>query len=188
MKNILFAILLYPFLVKSQATVDSMGRLVLNNVVGSVTLPNSVVTNTMLFGSIGYNKLSLAGSIVNADLAGSIDLATKVTGILPFASNAGTSAATSATTGTITVPMTSRIITIIPSGAATFNGTNGVVGQVVTFVITTSGVSSFVLTWGTNFRTTATLATGTTTAKIFCVSFICTNGTQWCETSRTAAM
>lgn len=135
---------------------------------GTVTLPNSTVTNAML--------------------AGSIDLATKVTGIIPFASNAGTSAATSATTGTMTVSMVTKIITITPTNACTFNGSGGVTGQTSTFVITTSGVSSFTLTWGTNYKTTATLATGTVTAKIFAVTFLCTNGTQWIEISRTAAM
>lgn len=48
------------------------------------------VTNTMLAGSIAYSKLSLTGSIVNADITnGTIDLTTKVTGILP-GTNGGT--------------------------------------------------------------------------------------------------
>ncbi len=127
-------------------------------------------------------------TITNAMLAGSSDLATKVTGVLPFANGGiGTSAATSATTGIITVNMTTEMVTITPTNACTFNASGGVTGQRATFVITTSGVSSFTLTWGTNYRTTGTLATGTTTAKIFTVSFLCTNGTQWIETGRTAA-
>lgn len=128
-----------------------------------------------------------ASKVTNTMLAGSIDLTTKVTGILPFANNAGTTAATSATTGTITVNLTTTIITCTPTGAMTLNGSGGVTGQRLTFVFTTSGVSSFVITFGTNFKSTGTLATGTTTAKIFAVSFLCTNGTQWVEQSRTAA-
>lgn len=149
-----------------------------NGISGSVATPTTTPAITVTVG---------AGAITNTQLAGSIDLATKTTGILPFASNAGTSAATSATTGTMTVTMNTKLITIVPSGSCTFNGTGGVTGQECIFVITTSGASSFVLTWSTNFKTTATLATGVTTAKIFCVSFICTNGTQWVETGRTAA-
>jgi hypothetical protein len=145
------------------------------------------VLNADLAGSIAYSKLSLSGAILNTDLAGSIDLTTKVTGILPFANNAGTTAATSATTGTMTVSMVTPIITITPTAACTFNATGGVTGQRSTFVVTTSGTTSFVLTFGTNFKSTATLATGTTTAKIFTVSFLCTNGTQWVELSRTTA-
>jgi hypothetical protein len=49
----------------------------------STTIANGVVTNAMLAGSIAYSKLSLTGSILNADLAGGIDLTTKVTGLLP---------------------------------------------------------------------------------------------------------
>lgn len=154
---------------------------------GKLVLTGAIL-NADLAGSIAYSKLSLSGAILNTDLAGSIDLTTKVTGILPFANNAGTTATTSATTGTMTVSMTTPIITIVPSGACTFNGTGGVTGQRATFVVTTSGTSSFVLTWNTNYRTTATLATGTTTAKIFCVTFLCTNGTTWVEISRTTAM
>ncbi len=105
---------------------------------------------------------------------------------LSFANGgASGSAATSATTGTMTVNMTTRIITITPTGACTFNASGGTAGQIVTFIITTSGASSFTLTWGTNFRKTGTLATGVTTARFFTVSFICVDGTIWQELSRT---
>lgn len=96
-------------------------------------------------------------------------------------------AATPATTGTMTVPMNTAIITITPTGACTFNASGGVAGQIVTFSITTSGTTSFVLTFGTNFRKVGTLATGTTNARFFAVTFRCINGTIWQEISRTAA-
>lgn len=99
----------------------------------------------------------------------------------------GTSAATSATTGAMTVSMTTDIITITPTGACTFNATGGALGKIVTFVITTSGTSSFTLTFGTNFRKTGTLATGTTSARFFAVTFRNINGTIWQEIGRTAA-
>lgn len=135
---------------------------------GTVTLPNGTVTNLML--------------------AGSIDATAKLTGVLPFSQGGISGAAPApATTGTMTINMTASIITITPTGACTFNGSSGVAGQLCTFYVTTSGVSSFVLTWGTNFHTTATLATGTTTAKIFTITFICLNSTTWTEISRTAA-
>jgi hypothetical protein len=54
-------------------------------------------------------------------------------------------------------------------------------------IVTTSGTSSFVLTFSTNFKAAGTLATGTVTAKVFQVSFMC-NGTTAIEQSRTAAM
>lgn len=130
-----------------------------------------------------------SGKVTNTMLAGSIDLSTKVTGILPFSSNAGSSTATSGTTGTISVPMTSRIITCTPTGSITFNGTNGVVGQMVTFVITTSGTTIFTITFGTSYKTTSTLSTGTTSGKVFLLTFLCTAATPtWSEMARTTAM
>ncbi len=140
-------------------------------------------------GTSQYLKLTSAGKYPAID--GSLITllgATNISGNIPFANTAGSSAATSATTGTMTVSMTTPLITITPSGACTFNASGGAIGQCITFVVTTSGVSSFTLTWGTNFKTTATLATGTTTNKKFAVSFLCLDGTTWVETGRTTAM
>lgn len=99
---------------------------------------------------------------------------------------AGTAAATSATTGTMTVSMTTDVVTITPTGACTFNASGGTIGRRLTFVVTTAGTSSFVLTFGTNFRKVGTLATGTVAARFFSVTFVCVNGTIWQETARTA--
>lgn len=99
---------------------------------------------------------------------------------------AGTTAATSATTGTMTVSMTTDIVTITPTGACTFNATGGTTGREVTFSITTTGTTSRTLTWGTNFRKTGTLATGTVAARFFTVTFRCLDGTIWTEVARTA--
>lgn len=98
---------------------------------------------------------------------------------------AGT-AATPATTGTMSVSTTTRRVTITPTGACTFNGSSGgLKDQVITFLITTSGTTSFVLTWGTNFRKIGTLATGTTSARFFAVTFL-SDGAVWWELARTA--
>lgn len=95
------------------------------------------------------------------------------------------SSATSATTGTMTVSMTTRIVTITPTGDCTFNASGGSAGQVCTFSVTTSGVTSYNLTFGTNFRSAGVLATGTTSARFFAVTFLCLDGTVWQETART---
>jgi hypothetical protein len=92
-----------------------------------------------------------------------------------------------ATTGAMTVTMAASVITITPTGACTFNATGGVTGDRTTFVITTTGTTARVLTFGTNFKSVGTLSTGTVTGKIFTINFICTNGIQWVETSRTIA-
>lgn len=98
--------------------------------------------------------------------------------------------ATAATTGTMTTTMTSAmqtVFTITPTGACTFNASGGTAGQRMTFIVTTSGTSAFVLTWSTNYITTGTLSTGIVSAKHFCINFICINGTTWIESGRTAA-
>ena len=95
--------------------------------------------------------------------------------------------ATPATTGVMTITMTSKIKTITPTGACTFNAIGGEVGQTCTFIITTTGTTTRVLTWGTNFKTIGTLSTGTVSGKRFTVSFIY-DGTYWIETGRTIAM
>jgi len=58
--------------------------------------------------------------------------------------------------------------------------------QELTIIIDTSGATSRTLTFGTNFRSTATLATGTTTARRFVVTFV-SDGLVWTERCRTAA-
>lgn len=60
-------------------------------------------------------------------------------------------------------------------------------GKRFSIVYTTSGGSSFTTTFGTNFKTTGTLASGTVTAKVFVIHFL-SDGTNMNEVSRTAAM
>lgn len=54
-------------------------------------------------------------------------------------------------------------------------------------IVLTAGTSSFTITFGTGFKPTGTLATGTTSARVFVLAFI-SDGTNLYETSRTAAM
>jgi hypothetical protein len=121
--------------------------------------------------------------------------ATKTASRIPIADSNGLlnnwrmAAATSATTGTMTVNMNnSNVITITPTGHCTFNASGGVAGNRVTFIITTSGVNSYNMTFNTNFKSQGVLATGTTTAKTFTITFACKDGTTWCEVARTTAM
>lgn len=135
--------------------------------------PNQVSTSTstnltgVLKGSSGYVAQAISG-----------------TDYLPVV---GSTASTSATTGTMTVNMTTDIITITPTGACTFNASaGGNLGRIVTFVITTSGTVSYTLTWGTYFRKVGTLATGTVSARFFAVSFRYVATNVWQEICRTA--
>lgn len=78
---------------------------------------------------------------------------------------------------------------LTPGEDETINATTtgAVAGRSYFIRILTSGTTSRTLTFGTNFKSTGTLATGTTTAKTFVVQFIF-DGTNFCEVSRTTAM
>lgn len=96
--------------------------------------------------------------------------------------------ATTATTGTMTVTMDREQITITPTGNCTFNASGGTIGYRSVFYITTSGTTSFTMTWGTNYKTTGTLATGTVSGKVYTVTFTCGPGSVWTETGRTGPL
>ncbi len=159
---------------------------------GNITVAAAAgtLTGATLASGVTASSLTSTGTLTGGATGAGFTLAvgtSTVSGSLPFANGGDSgSAATSATTGTMTVSMTTSVITITPTGACTFNASGGVTGQICTFSITTSGVSSFTLTWGTNFRKTGTLATGTTSARFFTVTFRCLDGTVWSEIARTA--
>lgn len=101
---------------------------------------------------------------------------------------AQTGTALPATTGTITVTMDGKRKTLTPSGACTLNPTGGNPSDLVTFIITTSGTTSYVITFGSDFASQGTLTTGTVSGKRFTVTFVKGGGTLWFETGRTVAM
>jgi hypothetical protein len=73
------------------------------------------------------------------------------------------------------------------TAARTLTTTVPAAGVRCSVMILTSGTTSYTITFGTGFKPTGTLATGTTTAKVFIVNFI-SNGTNLYEAGRTAAM
>lgn len=80
------------------------------------------------------------------------------------------------------------IFAIIPASDITFTAKNdNLPGQEYILIVDTSGTTSRTLTFSTGFRTTGTLATGTTSARRFIVRFV-SDGAVLNEVSRTAAM
>ncbi len=79
------------------------------------------------------------------------------------------------------------VFTLTPAEAESINATNLAAGQRVNVIVTTSGTNSYTLTFNTNFKTTGTLATGTSTGKVFVVAFV-SDGTNLNEVARTTAM
>jgi hypothetical protein len=130
-------------------------------------------------------KTRCCGSVIRLSNTGGGN-AWAVTGDLAYDISAGALA----TSGTIAITPTAQdidVYTITPSGAATLSASGAPANKRITLVVTTSGTTSFTLTFGTGFKTTGTLATGTVTAKVFTISFI-GDGTNFNETSRTTAM
>jgi hypothetical protein len=84
---------------------------------------------------------------------------------------------------------TIQLYTLTPAENETIAGvtTGCVSGQRMVLLVTTSGTTSYTLTFGANFKTTGTLVTGTVTAKVFSIEFVY-NGTSFVEVGRTTAM
>lgn len=80
-----------------------------------------------------------------------------------------------------------NVWTLTPGEGETISVSGGSPGERYSLVVTTSGTSSYTLTFGTGFKTTGTLATGTSDAKVFVVSFV-HDGISFKETGRTTAM
>lgn len=83
--------------------------------------------------------------------------------------------------------LTNTTVKVTPTGNATLTTTVPPAGSERLLLILTSGASSFTLTFGSGFKPTATLATGTTTARVFALSWV-SDGTNLYETARTVAM
>jgi hypothetical protein len=82
---------------------------------------------------------------------------------------------------------TQAAVKLTVTGNKTLTTTVPPAGSICNLIVLTSGTNSFTITFGTGFKTTGTLATGTSDAKVFVVSFV-SDGTNLYEMSRTTAM
>lgn len=76
---------------------------------------------------------------------------------------------------------------LTPAHNATIDMGSGTDGQTITLEITTSGTTSYTLTFGSGVKNQGTLVTGTVSGKVFKLTFE-HNGTYFVEISRTIAM
>jgi hypothetical protein len=88
-----------------------------------------------------------------------------------------------------TVSSSGDVVPYTPTQSSTINAATmtGTGGRTLRLIVTTSGTTSYTITFGTNFKTTGTLATGTVSGKVFVITFV-SDGVNWNEQSRTAAM
>lgn len=82
---------------------------------------------------------------------------------------------------------TAQTCRVTPNAIGTLTTTVPAAGTICELVILTSGVVSYTMTFGTGFKSSGTLATGTVTAKKFVITFL-SDGTELLEKSRTAAL
>jgi hypothetical protein len=150
---------------------------------GSITIaPGSSV---VLMTPPGHSaKVSKQGGIVSLRYAGSSG------GSYYWIISGDLDPATAAITGTGSVSFDptvyGEVATITPTGAMTLSP-SVVPVRALKLVITTSGTASYTITFGTNFKSSGTLATGTVSGKAFVVDFI-GDGTTYYEVSRSAAL
>jgi hypothetical protein len=144
-----------------------------------VTFGSNFKTSGDIFTGIVANKVFTVDFVM--DFSGTL---CEVGRSLPFPSGA----TTLGTSGTVSLdPTIADVYAITPTGGVTLNATSAPIGKRITIVYTTSGSSSFTTTFGTNFKTTGTLATGTVGGKVITISFM-GDGVNMNETSRTVAM
>ncbi len=153
---------------------------------------------SFLSGYIDPNNSSVF-AVYNADKPASLDTSLLAGGVNPNGGAADVSEIVSVgqVRSSTVVPLTSaatvninmalgQTFTITPAENINFTVSNLVAGGTCTLIILTSGTNSYNMTFtGGVIYDAGTLATGTTSARVFTISFI-SNGTNLFETSRTA--
>lgn len=148
--------------------------------------PQFISILSIVNGGTGLNMSATGGTgqyLKQSSIGAPITVST-----IPFTDGVNVGTSTVLTSGTTSVPMTTSVITLTAGGNSTFNASGGVIGQLVSFAITTTGITPFTITWQTNFKSQGVLVTGSTGGKVFVVTFRCIDGTNWYETGRTTAM
>jgi len=126
----------------------------------------------------GNNKFgSTATPTVPVDVAGAVLASGNITGGYNNPAN-----------GTTTMAFGSfNVVKVTPNASATYTTTIPAAGTRLTLIVLTSGTNSYTITFGTGFKTTGTLVTGTTSARYFNISFV-SDGSNVIETGRTVAI
>lgn len=82
---------------------------------------------------------------------------------------------------------TNSVVKMSPTANTTYTSTVPAAGSTRVVLILQTTTTSRTITFGSGFKPTGTLATGTTAQRVFAVSFV-SDGTNLYETARTAAM
>ena len=130
---------------------------------------------------------TIAGTTINSSvIGGSAPRAGTFTALTSTTSAGAVSILTPGATPSLD-PTLGNVFTLTPAQHETINAASVISGQTISIVVTTSGSSSYTLTFGTSFKSTGTLATGVSSGKVFTVTFV-SDGTNYNEVARTTAM
>jgi hypothetical protein len=186
-------------------TVNSSGGNLVTTIISGVTAMVTCIGTTLTTaadweaGFTDFQTLTGTGAVVLASApaitGGSIDNMT--VGATTQASVRGTSLVSNSVitdgfithaNGTLALAFaTDGVAQVTPNATGTFTTTVPAAGTRCTLIVLTSGTTSYTMTFGTGFKTTGTLATGTVSARYFIFQFI-SDGTSVIEASRTVAI
>lgn len=80
-----------------------------------------------------------------------------------------------------------NLFTITPTRSEIIMTTTGGEGDSALFRVLTTGSESYAITWGSGFKSSGSLTTGTTPSKKYVVEFV-NDGVDWLELKRTTAL
>jgi len=131
---------------------------------------------------------SIAWGGITGTLSNQTDLNTALSGKQATLTRAtGAMVYSALSNGTLALAFgTNSCVKVTPTATGSFTTTVPAAGNVSQLIILTSGTTSYTMTFGTGFKSTGTLATGTTTGKYFILTFV-SDGTYMIEASRTVA-
>lgn len=153
----------------------------------SASIPNTDISGLGTMSTQEASAVAITGGTINGASVGATTPSTVKGSSLESTSVITDSFATRAA-GTLALAFaTNGVVRVTPNATGTFTTTVPAAGTRCTLIVLTSGTTSFTMTFGTGFKTTGTLATGTVTARYFVMQFI-SDGTNLIESSRTVAI
>lgn len=178
----------------SRGIIDAQGNVLANGKTGVLALAANIQINGKTSGATKFTTADATAQTVTHNTAAQTSGAATVT----IPDMAGVSATFSFhSTATLTAGATpafapgagisTYLLTPGEDETIAATTTGATAGKVYFLRVLTSGSTSRTITFGSNFKSTGTLATGVTTAKVFVISFLF-DGTNFCEVGRTTAM
>ena len=153
----------------------------------SASIPNTDISGLGTMSTQAASAVAITGGTINNATIGATTPATVKASSVTSTSVITDSFITKAN-GTLALAFGSNgVVQVTPTATGTFTSTVPPAGTRTTLIVLTAGATSYTMTFGTGFKSTGTLITGTVAARYFIFQFI-SNGTVLIEASRTVAI